>query len=438
MKARLLALAGLLTVAMAPAAGAVDVKEVTTPLGIKAWLVQDKSTPVIALSFSFGDGSATEPEGKKGVTNLMSIMLTDGAGSLPAEDFRRREEDATASMGFGAAPDLLSGSLRVLSANRDKGFELLRLAMTEPRFDESMLEQRRAQAIAALNQAEQRPNTVALRTLTATMFEGHPYAHNVSGLRDSLKTLTPDDLRKRAHELLSRDGLLVSAVGDIDAAQLSRELDKTFGSLPATADKPVLPPWTPPTKPRTIVVERPVPQSSVLMAMPALSRDDPDWYATLVMAQILGGGQQSRLFEQVREKRGLAYSVTASLRSYAKAAMLIVSTASANEKVAETIDVIRKEIDRLRDDGVTADELTDAKTYLSGSLALALDSSGAVSNMLQSFQVDRLPPDYFVKRADLISAVTAEDVQRVARKILRDQVITTVVVGQPVGLTSDR
>jgi zinc protease len=438
MKARLLALAGLLTVAMAPAAGAVDIREVTTPLGIKAWLVQDKSAPVVALSFSFDGGSATELEARKGVTNLMSIMLTDGAGSLPAEDFRRREQDANASLGFGASPDLVSGSLRVLSANCDKGFDLLRLAMTEPRFDKSMLEQRRAQVTAALNQAEQRPSSVALRTLTAAMFEGHPYAHNVSGLRESLKTLTPDDLRKREHELLSRDGLLVSAVGDIDAAELSRELDKTFGGLPARNDKPVLPPWTPPTKPQTIVVERPVPQSSVLMAMPALNRDDPDWYASLVMTHILGGGQQSRLFDEVREKRGLAYGVSASLRSYAKASMLMISTASANEKVAEAVGVIRKEIDRLRDQGVTADELSDAKTYLSGSLALSLDSSGAVSNILQSFQVDRLPRDYFVKRADLISAVTAEDVHRVAQRILRDQTITTVVVGQPVGLTSDR
>ncbi|HTR84245.1 MAG TPA: pitrilysin family protein [Reyranella sp.] len=435
---RRLALAGLLTVGLAPAAGAVDVREVTTPLGLKAWLVQDKSAPVVALSFSFDGGSATEPDAKKGVTNLMAIMLTDGAGSLPAEDFRRRQQDATASIGFGASPDLLSGSLRVLSANRDKGFELLRLAMMEPRFDQAMLDQRRAQSIAGLNQAEQRPGTVAMRTLTAALFENHPYAHAVSGLRDSLKALTPGDLRTRAHELLSRDGLLISAVGDIDAGELGRELDRTFGGLPARTAKPALPDWTPPARPRTIVVQRPVPQSSVLMAMPALNRDDPDWYAALVMTQILGGGQQSRLFDEVREKRGLAYGVSASLRSYAKASVLMISTASANEKVAEAIDVIGKQLERMRSGDVTADELADAKTYLSGSLALSLDSSGAVSNMLQSFQVDRLPRDYFVKRADLIAAVTAADVHRVAGRILREQALTTVVVGQPVGLTSDR
>src|SRR3954465_3282707 len=240
-----------------------EVKEVTTPLGIKAWLVEDKSTPVVALSFSFASGSARDAETQKGVTSLAAPLLTDGAGSFDAQAFKQRQEAAAASLGFGASSDYVAGSLRLLSANRDEAFELLRLAVSEPRFDVDRFEQRRAQTIAQLNQAEQRPGTVAQRTMMATIFAGHPYANNASGVRETVRALTVQDIKQRAASLLSRTGLVVAAVGDIDAAELSRQLDKAFGSLPMGPAEPALPDWMPPTRARTVTIERPVPQSSV-------------------------------------------------------------------------------------------------------------------------------------------------------------------------------
>lgn len=437
MKPGLLAFAGLALVFAASSARAVDIQEVTSPLGIKAWLVEDKSAPVIALSFSFEGGTATEPDARKGVTGFMATMLTDGAGALPARAFRLREEDTSASLGFGASPDRLSGSLRVLAANRDQGFDLLRSALVEPRFDSDMLEQRRSQTIASLNQSEQRPASVADRRLMAVMFAGHPYGRSVADRVETLGAMTPDDLKARAAQLLTRRGLIVAAVGDIDPAELGRQLDRTFGALPKGEAQPALPDWVPPTQARTIVIERPVPQSAVRMAMPGVSRDDPDWYPALVLAHILGGGQQSRLFTEVRERRGLAYSISTGLRTATKAALLTISTANANEHVAEALRLIRLELARLRSEPVGAEELADAKTYLSGSLALSLDSSGAIAGLLHSLQVDRLPRDILDKRAGLIAAVTAEDINRVARRLLRDEAITTVVVGKPTGVVSD-
>ena len=173
----------------------------------------------------------------------------------------------------------------------------------------------------------------------------------------------------------------------------------------------------------------------VLIALPAIPRDDPDWHAAVVLAHILGGGQQSRLFSEVREKRGLAYSVSSALRSQRKASLLVVATGSAGEKVANSLRVIKSELVRLRE-GVTDQELAEAKTYLSGSLALLLDSSGSVANLLHTLQVDRQPRDYLDRRAALIGAVKAEDVRRVARRILREEAMTTVVVGRPAGTTS--
>lgn len=419
-------------------AGAIEIKQVTTPLGIKAWLVEDRSAPVVALSFSFSGGTATDPAGQAGITDLMAGLLTDGAGSFDAQAFRQRQEDAAASLGFNASLDRLTGSLRVLSANRDEGFELLRLALTEPRFAPDMVSQRRAQTIASLNQAAQRPGSVAGRTLMETLFAGHAYAADPSGTPEGLAAATPERLKKRAAELLLRSGLIVAAVGDIDEAELARQLDRSFGLLP-TGTPPALPPqWVPPTKPRVVVVERPVPQSSALMALPGIERDDPLWYAAVVMNHVLGGGgQQSRLFNEVREKRGLAYSVSSGLRTYKRAALLVMSTGSANERIAEALDVIRAEMGRMRSDGVTEAELTDAKTYLTGALALSLDSSASIAGLLHSLQIDGLSPDHLTRRASLIAAVTIDDVRTVARHLLRDEALTTVVVGKPVGVTQE-
>lgn len=432
------AVTALLSVLPLAAAGAVEIREVTTPLGIKAWLVEDRSVPVVTMDFSFNSGTASEPEGQKGVTSLMAILLTDGAGTLGAQDFKRREENAEVSLGFGASLDRVSGSLRALSANRAEGFELLRLALTAPRFDSDMLEQRRAQSISSLNQAEQRPQAVAARTMMTAVFGGHPYASNAEGLRAGLRRLTVEQLRARAATVLSRTGLVIAAVGDIDEADFARELDKAFGGLPAGPVQAEPPQWTPSSRARTIVVERPVPQSTVQIALPGIARDDPDWYAAFVMNHIFGGGGLgSRLATEVREKRGLAYGASSGLRLYKKASLMVISTASANEKVGEAVKVVRAEMARLRADGVTEQELADAKTYLTGALPVSLDSSGSIASLLYSMQIDGLPRDHLDKRAALIAAVKPEDIRRVARRLLRDDAAITVVVGKPVGLPTE-
>ena len=440
MKRLLRLIGGLLSllVCLPSLAGAVDIKPVTTPMGLKAWLVQDKSAPVVALAFSFAGGTASDPAGQSGVTNLMATLLTDGAGTLGMQAYRQRQEDAAASVSFSASLDRLNGNLRVLSANRDEGFELLRLALVQPRFDADMVEQRRAQIVAALNQANQRPSSVAARTLMETEFAGHPYGGDPDGTVDDVKRLSPQNLKQRASSLLMRNGLIVAAVGDIEEADLGRLLDRVFGGLPLGAPPALPPDWLPPAKARTVVVDRPVPQSTALMGLPSITRDNPDWYAALLLNHILGGsGQQSRLFTEVREKRGLAYGASSSLRSYRKAGLLVLSTASANERIAEAIRIVRGELARLHNEGPTEAEFANAKTYLSGALALSLDSSSAIASLLHSMQVDSLPPDHLTRRTNLINAVKIDDVRRLARRLLREDVMTTVVVGKPVGVTAD-
>ena len=270
-------------------------------------------------------------------------------------------------------------------------------------------------------------------------FAGHPYANDPDGTPDDLKTITPQILKQRTGALLIRSGLILAAVGDIEEAELGRLLDKTFGDLPAGTP---LPPAARVEAAHPAAHRRSSSgrcrRAAALMALPGVARDDPDWYAALVLNHILGGGgQQSRLFSEVREKRGLAYGASSGLRVYRRAALLVISTASANERVAEAIRVVRAELARLRTDGPTEAEFADAKTYLTGALALSLNSSSAVASLLHSMQVDNLPPDHLTRRAALIGAVKIDDVRRVARRVLRDEAMTTIVVGKPVGITAD-
>lgn len=434
----------LLAIALAPAgARAFDIKELTTPLGIKIWHAEDKTTPIIALSFSFVGGTASEEDRQRGITQLLTSLLADGAGPFSALAYKQRLEEASASIGFSASFDRVTGSLRALAANREESFDLLRLALTAPRFEQDFIDQRRNQMLAGLARAQQRPVAVAARSMMAQMFAGHPYAGDPDGTRQSLPGITADDLKRRAQGLLTRNGLVIAAVGDVDAAELVRLVDRAFGPLPAGGLKPPTPDWTPSAPVagkhgRTVVIERAVPQSVVLMALPGVARADPDWYPAFVMNHILGGGgMASRLFNEVREKRGLAYGASSSLRHYLKASLFVASTASANERVAEAIKVTRAEFGRMRNEGATEQELADAKTFLTGSLALALDSSASIASLMHAMQIDGLPPDHLQKRAGLIAAVKLADVRRVAQRILKDDSIVTIVVGKPVGVVSD-
>ena len=428
----LLLLAGIRTAHALP-----PIQTLTTPSGIGVWLIEDRSVPLVSISFSFEHGTTSDPVGKEGAAAMLASMLDEGAGPLDGPAFKARVDELNLRMGFSATPDRVSGTLSTLAANRDSAFELLRLALAEPRLDPGPLERIRQSMQANLRRGDENPSVVALRSITRTMFAGHPYSRPTNGTQETLPGLNVEDLRQAADRLLRRDRLLVAAVGDIDAPNLVRLIDRAFAGLPRGAAAPEVPAWTPAATARTTVIERALPQSTVLMTVPGVQRDDPDWYAVSVMNRILGGsGQQSRLFVEIREKRGLAYGANSTLRAMKKGGLLIASTASANERVAEAVAVARSELARMPREAVSAAELSDAKTYLAGSFALSLDSGPAIAAMLHGLQVDGLPPEHLARRQALIDAVTVDDVLRAARRLLREDMLVTVVVGKPVGLTS--
>jgi len=416
-------------------AHAMKIQQIKTPGGIDAWLVQEHAVPLIALRFVFEGGSSQNPPGKEGVANFLSSMMDEGAGDLDSHKFQERMEELAFRMSFEDARDGFYGSFETLTANRDPSVEMLRLAMNQPRFDADAVERVRKQLLSGLAFAAKNPNRVAGAAWSAQAFPGHPYGLPSDGTPESIAKITRDDLEAFRKRNFARDNLKVVAVGDINAEQLGALIDRVFGDLPAKADLTPVAATVPEAKERVQVVHMDVPQSVVQFGAPGIAREDDDFMAAFVLNQILGGGGfASRLTEEVREKRGLAYSVYSYLQPYRRASIFAGGVATKNEEVGRSLDVIRGELRRMAEDGPTPEELQNAKDYLTGSFALRFDTNAKIANQLLGFLFEGYGIDYIDKRNALVNAVTLQDVKRVAARLLKADELIVTVVGKPQGL----
>lgn len=432
-----LLLAFVVMFAALPARADVDIKQITSPGGIDAWLVENHSIPFVSLEVRFRGGGALDPEDKAGAVNLMTALLEEGAGELDARAFARETERLAASFSYDASQDAISVSARFLTENRDEALDLLRKSLIEPRFDAADIERVRAQILSILKSNAKDPSEIAGRQFNDLVYGDHPYATSIEGTLDSVSALTRDDLVAVHRDTMARDRLYVSAVGDVTEEELGLILDELLQGLPATGAP--LPDSADPNLPGGVdVVDFETPQSEVIFAQPGIDRDDPDFFAAFVLNHILGGGGfESRLMEEVREKRGLTYGVYSYLVDLDHAQLWMGRVATANDRVAETISVIGEEWARLRENGVTAEELADAKTYLTGAYPLRFDGNGPIANIAVNMQMEGLGPDYIANRNDMVEAVTLEEINRVARDLMDPARLTFVVVGQPEGLTDE-
>ncbi len=424
----------LMLAAFSPAA-AVEIQEITSSKGVKAWLVEDHTVPLVAVRFAFRGGAALDPADREGLATILSGTLDEGAGGLDSQEFQRALKKDAVRLSFDAGRDNFYGRFQTLTKNRDSAFELLRLAVNEPRFDDEPVERIKAQITEALKRQENDPETVAIRTWMRIAFKNHPYSRNTDGSVDGVGAVTPDDLRGLTQALFSKRNLVIAVVGDIDAATLSGLLDTTFGDLPEkSADNP-LPEAAVTSGPVRTIVDMDIPQSVIQFGHVGIMRKDPDFIPAYVMNHVLGGsGLTSRLMEEVREKRGLSYSVYSYLSPFEQAGLFLGGAATQNDRAGEALEIIERELKRMADDGPTPDELDATKTYLTGSYALRFDTSTKIAGQILGIQLESLGIDYIDRRNSLIEAVTQEDVKRVAQRLLLPGSLIVTVVGQPKGI----
>jgi zinc protease len=248
--------------------------------------------------------------------------------------------------------------------------------------------------------------------------------------------ITVADLRDYTRRVFARSNLKITIVGDVDAATAGTLIDKAFGALPEQPDFAPVPAVSPQGLGRRIVVDLDVPQSVVMLGGPGVARNDPDFFAAYLVNHILGGGaMSSRLYTEVREKRGLAYGVSTSLVPLAHSQLITGSTATRADRTADTLEIIDREMKNLAENGPTEQELAKTKSFLKGSYGLYFDTSTKIAAQLVQIQLDKLGIDYIDRRNGLIDAVTREDARRVAKRLLDNKMLITVV-GRPQGVTS--
>jgi zinc protease len=432
----LMALAWFALLAGAPAASAMNIEKITSPSGIEAWLVQERTVPLITLNYAFQGGASQDDAGKSGTANLAADLLDEGAGDLDGKTFHERLENHAIDLSFRVGRDDFHGSLRALNEHRDEAFDLLRLALTAPRFDADAIERVRGQELSNLRRDTTNPNTISSSQWWATAFPGHPYGREPNGTLESLPRVTAADMRDYVRRSFARDQLTVSIVGDVDAKTAGELIDRAFAKLPAKGDLKPVAQATPVGLSRRIVINLNVPQAVVTFGGPGLERSDPDFMAGYIVNHILGGGSfTSRLYREVREKRGLAYGVSDSLVWFNKAAVVIGGTATRSDKTSEALAIIEAETKRMAAEGPTAEELSAAKSFLKGSYALSLDTSAKIAAQITQIQLDKLGIDYIQRRGAMIDAVTLSDAKRVAKRLYGGGMLVTVA-GQPTGLAS--
>jgi zinc protease len=433
-----LALAGLAlaAVALAQPARAVEVQRVVSDQGIEAWLVEDHSNPIVSVKLAFRGGAALDPADKPGLANVVSGTLDEGAGELDSQAFQARLAKQAIRLSFDTGTDAFHGSLRTLTENRREAFDLLGLALTEPRFDAEPVRRIKSQIAAGLKRELQDPRAVAGRTLDRTLFPEHPYGHSTRGNLDSLQRIGAQDLHDFVATRFARDRLMVGVVGDITPEELKPLLDRAFAGLPeTTGEVPQVPDVEVANGGETLVVDKDTPQSWVSFAHGGIMRDDPDYYAASLVNYILGGGSfASRLYAEVREQRGLVYSVYSYLHPMDHGALMGGGLGTQNKRVGEALEVVRAEWRRMAEQGPTAEELADAKTYMTGSFPLRLSSTANIASILVAMQLEELGMDYMDERRELIESVTLEQARRVAGELLQPDDLTVVVVGQPEGV----
>lgn len=419
-----------------PALAEVQIQEITTPGGITAWLVEEDSIPFTAIELQFEGGANEDKPEARGATYLMMGLLEEGAADMDARAFAEARETLAVRTSFDASNDSVTVGLSFLTENRDESVDLVRAALTDPRFDADAVERVREQVLAGLASDARDPSELASQTFNALSFPSHPYGSAMKGTPETVAALSIEDLRDAHGRALTRDRVKVGVTGDITAEELAPLLDHLLGDLPVSTTAEV-PETSTVLGGGVTVIDFPSPQSVVLFGQEGIAFDDADYFAAFVLNDVLGGrGFDSRLMTEVREKRGLTYGIGTSLAPRDKTAQLLGQFSSSNDKTAEAIDLVREEWDRIAEEGITEAELEASKTYLTGSYPLRFDGNSRIAGILTGMQSIGLPVDYIPTRNDQIYAVTLDDVKRVAARLLDTDRLHFVVVGQPQGLES--
>lgn len=418
----------------------VKVKDYTTPLGISGWHVETPDIPVLTISLCFRNaGDQNDPDDQHGLTEFLCGMLDEGAGSYNSVSFKALLLEKNVRLSVAQNSDSVFVTLRSTKSNINDLFEILTLILNQPRFDIEALERVREQILTSLQQSLHSENQIVSDTFNQQAFKGHPYGRSVKSEITGVKKVKKADLQQYMKDRFGRDQINVTSAGDISLVDLEKYIDKCLKNLPETAKPSLVKDIEPAYTGDITVVPMDIPQSVILFYQPGVSRKDPNFYTAYVLDKILGdGGFKSRLWDEVRENRGLAYGIDCDLRWVQHAYYMIGSTATSNENAGKVIEIIRAEWEKMKSTGATQEELDFVKERLTGAYPLGFSSTPKIVGLLNNYQQDNLGADFINKRNDLIRNVTLTEVNTLAKSLIQPDKLSFVIVGKPEGLPESK
>ncbi|MCA8901750.1 MAG: insulinase family protein [Hyphomonas sp.] len=412
-----------------------EIQQFVTPGGASVWLVSEPSIPILSVEMAWKGGEAADPDGLEGLAEAVVYHMNEGAGDLDSLAYQTRMEELNMSFGCSSSNNWTTCSASMLTENAGEAMDLVASSFSAPRFDEGPFERFRREQEVGLETREASASYLAWRAKSQALYPDHPYAREKSA--ESIAALTPELAREHLRKLMVKDRLLVTAVGAVTPEELAPMIDKVIADLPDSSDLPETPEIAFPAldAPATIVVDLPQPQTLVQFTGPGLKREDPDFFPAYVLNYTYGGGGfDSRLMQTLRVQQGLTYGVYTSVNPGEYYSTWGGAGQTKNESAGAFIEGVKIEMQDFVDNGMTEEELADAKAYLTGSYPLGFDSNAKIASQMMGVRQDEMGIDYFDRRNSLVNAVTLDDINRIAKEYLDPSKSLFIAVGMPEGI----
>jgi len=390
----------------------------------------------VSIGVWLARGSRHEPQAQSGIAHFVEHMLFKGTGTRSAEDIAQAIDSIGGQMDAFTAKEYASYYIKVLDEHLPLAVEVLSDIVMRPAFSQEDIDREKKVVLEEIKMVEDTPDDLVHELFTESFWQGHPLGRPILGTKETVEGLTQDGLRRYFTSAYSSPNLIISAVGNVEHERVRDIVLRAFDGLPAVSEPIVDEPPT--VVPTVIIRNKELEQSHVCMGAPGYRQDHEDRYSSYVLNTILGGSMSSRLFQNVREKRGLAYAVFSGLSAYRDAGSMTIYAGCANDAVGELIDVVIKELRKMKDEPLPGAELQRAKDHLKGSLMLNLESTSSRMSHLARQEI------YFERHFGLdetlegVERVTVDDIQRVARDLFADGALAATVLGAVNGLQIPR
>ena len=412
-------------------ASSLEFEEIKSDKGINFWFVEDKSVPIISISFSFGGGAFNDPQGKEGLSNLMTSLLDEGTSKMTSIDFKQSMKLNGVKLSFSTQKDKVAGTFQVISSNKKKGFQLLFEAINDPSFDKSAIIKVKNQIQSSIKIDESNISNLASMKFNENFYKNHNFSRINKGTIESLRKIKRRDIKDIHKKNLSLSNLTLGVSGDISKNEIGKFVDLVFGELPRFNKNEDIPKF------KSLKVGKKIfnietPQTAVVFGQQGLERNNEEFFAARIANYILGGGSfQSRLYKNVREKKGLVYSIYSYLLPYKNDGVIVGGFQTRNESVNKVIKMVRDEWKRIKRKSISKEELDNAKTYFKGSFSRNYTSTMSIASLLEIVQYYSLGKDYFIKRDEIIDKLDTDYVNNVASKIFDEKKLFFMIVGKP-------